>query len=70
MKKVWKRYNLALPPELYDTIEAISNEQHTTVLEVIKRFLRLGLVAHAIAKNPDAKLIIREHGQDREIVLL
>lgn len=65
-----KRYNLVLPQELYDEVQRIADEQHTTVVEVLRKFIRLGLLAFEIQNTPDAALIIREGDDEKEIFLL
>ena len=65
-----KRYNLSLPTELFEQIETIAETEQVTVLEVIRRFIKLGLIAHRIDKTPDAALLIREGATEREIVFL
>ena len=52
-----KRYSLELPVELFNEVRQIAHEQHTTVVEVIRKFIKLGL---AIEKTPDNALYIRE----------
>lgn len=65
-----KRYNLVLPHELFDEVKLLADQRHTTVLELIRRFIRLGLLTSYIADNPDAMLLIREGDTERELVLL
>ncbi len=66
-----KRYNLILPEDLYDAVQKIAEEQHMMVIEVLRKFIRLGILAADVGKDPDSKLIIREAGKmDREILLL
>jgi ATP-dependent Clp protease ATP-binding subunit ClpA len=65
-----KRYNLALPEELYDAVQALADRQQTTVVELLRRFIKLGLLATEIQERPGAALIIREGGREREILLL
>jgi ATP-dependent Clp protease ATP-binding subunit ClpA len=65
-----KRYNLALPEDLFDQVQDLADREQTTVVEVLRRFVKLGLLATEIQDRPDAALIIREGGREREIVLL
>jgi hypothetical protein len=46
------------------------SRQHTSVVELLRRLTRLGLVAARRQDRPGAALIIREGGVDREIMLL
>lgn len=65
-----KRYNLALPEELFEQIQGVAEKQHTSVLDVLRRFIKLGLLAAKLQEDPNAALILRQGGSDREIVLL
>lgn len=65
-----KRYNLVLPEELFNEIQKLADEKHTTVLDVLRRFIKLGLIAARVEETPDAALIIREGTTEREIILL
>jgi hypothetical protein len=65
-----KRYNLALPRKLFDEIEKIAVERQSTIVDVLKMFIRLGLYAVEIDRDKDAMLIVREGDREREIVLI
>lgn len=66
-----KRYNLILPEELYEAVQKIAESQHMMIIEVLRKFIKLGILAADIAQDPNSKLIIRETGKmDREILLL
>ena len=69
-EKSLKRYNLALPEELYAEVQALADRQQTTVVELLRRFIKLGLLATAVQERPDASLLIREGEREREIILL
>lgn len=69
-KKEIKRYNLALPQELFDELQGIAEDQCTTVLEVIKKFIKIGLISVNIQKDPDSKLIIRQKDKERELAFI
>lgn len=62
------RYNLALPKDLYGELQCLAKSEHTTVLDLIRRFIKLGLVAVHIEKDPDAKIVIHEGNRQRELV--
>lgn len=69
-KENTKRYNLIMSQFLFDELQAIADERHSTVLEVIKQFMRLGLFVFRVGKSSEAAVIIREGDREREIVLL
>lgn len=64
-----KRYNLNLPDELYDEVEAIAKERSVSVVAVLKQFIKLGLLVAKIEKDPNSELIIRE-GEKEKVILL
>lgn len=64
-----KRYNLALPEPLFNDLQALADKEHTTVLELLRRFVKLGLVAMKIQETPGAAIFIREGDTEREIVM-
>lgn len=65
-----KRYNLALPKALFDEVQRIADARQTTVVDLLRRFIRLGLLAIYLEDKPDAALIIREGDSEREVLLL
>ena len=67
---VLKRYNLVLPEELFNEVQQIADKEHITVLEVLRRFIKLGLLASKIQDDPDSALYIREGNSERKIIFL
>ena len=65
-----KRHNLVLPSELYHRLQQVAEEKHTTITDLIKRFVKLGLLAVEVENSPGSELIIRENGAERRILLL
>lgn len=65
-----KRYNLVLPEELFDEIQKIADSKETTVLAVLRKFIKLGLIASELEEKPDSALIIRTGDKEQEIVLV
>jgi hypothetical protein len=65
-----KRYNLVLPMELFDEVQKIADSHQTTIVEMLRKFIKLGLLATQIEETPDATLLIREGDTVREIILL
>lgn len=64
-----KRYNLALPEEMFNDVTELAKQENTTFLEVIKRFIKFGLRMYK-AQKQGSKLIIRTGDVDKEIVIL
>lgn len=65
-----KRYNLMLPIGLYDQLHVLAEEQNTVVLELLKRFIRMGLAITELSQSSDARFIIREGDKERELIFL
>jgi hypothetical protein len=65
-----KRYSLVLPEDLFTAIQELADQRQTTVVDLIRRFIKLGLIAAKIEDTPGAALIIREGDTERQIILL
>ena len=68
--KATKRYTLVLPEALFDELQGLADTRGTTVADLLRRFVKLGLLAIRVEEDPDSALIIREGGTEREILLL
>lgn len=69
-QKTLKRYNLALPEELFEEVADIAKRHDTTVVDILRRFIKLGLLATKIQETENAALLIREGNTERHILLL
>ena len=65
-----KRYSLVLPEDLFTAIQALADQRQTTVVDLIRRFIKLGLIAAKIEDTPGAALIIRDGDTEQQIILL
>jgi hypothetical protein len=65
-----KRYNLVLPQELFDEVQRIAAERHSTVVEVLRQFIRLGLLVAQAEQDPNAAFIYRQGDKERAIMLV
>ena len=66
-----RRYQLTLPAHLFESVQWVATQEDTTLLEVLRRFVRLGLLVEELRERPDVALIIREaDGSERELVLI
>lgn len=65
-----KRYNMALPLELYEELREISDKEHTSIVELVRKFIKLGLIVLRIERDPDAQIIIRDSKGERELQML
>jgi hypothetical protein len=65
-----KRYSLVLPEDLFTAIQELADQRQTTVVDLIRRFIKLGLIAAKIEDTPGAALIIRNGDTEQQIILL
>jgi ATP-dependent Clp protease ATP-binding subunit ClpA len=65
-----RRYSLVMPEDLFAEVERLAQRQNTTVVDLLRRFTRLGLLAMQVQDRPDAALILREGGVERQLLLL
>jgi len=59
-----------LPEELYQELQALADHRHTTVVDLLRRFVKLGLLVAKAEESPDMAFILREGDKERELVLL
>lgn len=64
------RYNLALPKELFDELKEAADQRGMTVVEVLRKFIKLGLLVLETENTPGSALIIREGDTERQILML
>jgi hypothetical protein len=67
---VIRRFNVGLPEPLAQELQRVADENGTTVVELLRRFTKLGLLAIRLQQLPDAGLIVRECGEEQKIMLL
>ena len=66
-----KRYTLVLPDSVFQEIKAIADKRNTTILEILKKFIVLGLIADKAESTPGSELILRTEDQrERSIILV
>lgn len=64
------RYNLRLPSSIYDELEQIAKKYGTNRLELIRKFIRLGLLAVELEKQPESGLYIKRSGELEKLLIL
>ena len=65
-----KRYSLVLPEDLFAALQELADTRQTTVVDLIRRFIKLGLIAAKIEDTPGAALIIRDGDSEQQIIFL
>lgn len=69
-KEDLKRYSLVIPSDLFDEVQNLAEEHQTTVVDLFRRFIRLGLLAMYLQEKPDAALVIKEGDTEQRLLLL
>lgn len=74
-QKNQRRYNLILPDELYTEVQHYADKKNVTVIELLRRFIKLGLLVAHKEHVSDTSIIIREYYdngsiREKEIVLV
>lgn len=64
------RYNLRLPEEVYEELGKAASVYGTTRLELIRKFIRLGLLAQQVNESPDSGLYIKRGDEIERILLM
>lgn len=65
-----KRYNLVLPEELFNEVEKIAEKKQTTFVDILRRFIKLGLLAIQIEESPNTALLLREGNTEKQIIFM
>jgi len=65
-----RRYNLALPGDLYDELQKLAEKNGTSIVEMLRRFIRLGLLAARLQEDPNSALLIRDGDTETRVLLL
>jgi hypothetical protein len=61
-----KRYNLSLPTKLFDELQLLADAENTTILELLRKFVKLGLIMY----NQDCDILLRTDGKETKIIVL
>jgi hypothetical protein len=64
-----KRYSLALPDEVFNELQCEANRRGKTVVDLLRKFIKLGLIVLRVEDNPNAEFIIREGDKETRVVL-
>ena len=64
------RFNVVLTEPLYNEIHKIAEKRGSTDVEVVRQFIRLGLLLAKSEESPDMKVLLCEGDSTRELVLI
>jgi len=65
-----KRYNLVLPEELLREVQELAEKRHVSVLEMLRKFIRLGLLVAKAEESPDTVFLLRDGDTERQLILI
>jgi len=65
-----KRYNLVVPAMLFAELQAVADQRGVTVLSLLRRFIKLGLIIAQAEDDPDTVLVLKSGTQERQLLLL
>jgi hypothetical protein len=63
-----KRYNLVLPEELYSELEKVADDKGVPVVELLRKFIKLGLLA-LDAEKDGGGVIIFANGKEKQVIM-
>lgn len=64
-----RRYNLVLPELLFDELKTVADKNGTTVVDLMRRYVKLGLLADRLEEIPNAGLFIKEGDSMKQIII-
>ena len=65
-----RRYSLSLPTDVYEKLEELADERGTTILALLRQFIRLGvLAAETDLEDPENGVFIRTNGKDTRLLI-
>jgi hypothetical protein len=64
-----KHHTLVLPTEFYNELQRLAEQRCITVIELLRKFIKLGLLASLIENSPGAGLFLREGNTERQLIL-
>lgn len=65
-----KRYQLVMPQTLYSRVQAAAEERDVTVVQLLRAFIKLGLMVLEAEKDPTGQLILRTEDGEKQLVLV
>ncbi len=63
------RYNLPIPTDTYKSLQEIAEQEGTTVAALLRRAIRWLLYVRTIRLDPEARLLVEQGGETKELVL-
>lgn len=70
LRRNTSRYNLTLEVKLYAELQEVAASKGITFVELMRKYIRLGLIVSELEEQPGSKLIIRTDDVEKEIILI
>ncbi len=70
LRRTTSRYNLTLEVRLYAELQEIAASKGITFVELMRKYIKLGLIVSALEDKPGSQLIIRTGDTEKEIILI
>ena len=64
------RYNLVLELKVHDELQEVAASLGITFAELMRKYIKLGLIVSALEDEPGGMLIIRTDDTEKEIILI
>lgn len=65
-KRSTKRYTFELPVEIYDQLSNTAEQNGTSVVEMLRKYIKLGL----LATQPDTVVLLRSGDSEQPVMLV
>lgn len=65
-----KRYNLVLPEELFYQVQEVADAEQTSMVDILRRFIKIGIMVAEVNSKPNSSLILREGTDETKIMFL
>jgi len=65
-KRTTKRYTFELPIEIYNELADLADENGTSVVEMLRKYIKLGL----LATKPGTEVLLRIGDRDQPVLLI
>ena len=70
LNRTTRRCNFFLPTKLYEELQGVTANKGITFSELMRKYIKLGLIVSALEDEPGSKLIIRTDDTEKEIILI
>jgi hypothetical protein len=65
-----KRYSLVVAEDLFDELQELAEQKDTSVVELIRKFIRLGLIVSKAENSPDTTFLLKKGDEVQQILIV